>query len=57
MVGQLAHADGLKVIGSVGSDEKLDYIVKELNFDAGFNYKKEKPADALARLCPEGLDI
>lgn len=57
MVGQLAKAEGLKVIGSVGSDAKLDYIVKELGFDAGFNYKKESPADALARLAPEGLDI
>ncbi|KAF7585312.1 hypothetical protein BBP40_011248 [Aspergillus hancockii] len=57
LVGQLAKHEGLKVIGSVGSDEKLEYITKELNFDGGFNYKKEKPADALARLAPEGIDI
>jgi NADPH-dependent curcumin reductase CurA len=57
IVGQLAKHEGLKVIGSVGSDEKLDFIVKELNFDAGFNYKKEKPADALKRLAPDGIDI
>ncbi|KAI9373091.1 hypothetical protein BJX61DRAFT_533418 [Aspergillus egyptiacus] len=57
LVGQLAKHEGLKVIGSVGSDEKLDYILKDLNFDGGFNYKKEKPADALARLAPEGIDI
>jgi NADPH-dependent curcumin reductase CurA len=56
-VGQLAKHDGLKVIGSVGSDEKLDYILKELNFDGGFNYKKEKPIDALKRLAPNGVDI
>ncbi|KAA8651518.1 hypothetical protein EYZ11_002728 [Aspergillus tanneri] len=57
LVGQLAKHDGLKVIGSVGSDEKLEYIIKELGFDGGFNYKKEKPADALSRLAPNGIDI
>jgi len=57
LVGQLAKHAGLRVIGSVGSDEKLDFIVKELNFDGGFNYKKEKPLDALKRLAPEGIDI
>jgi NADPH-dependent curcumin reductase CurA len=57
IVGQLAKHEGLRVIGSVGSDEKLDYILKKLNFDGGFNYKKEKPADALNRLAPNGVDI
>lgn len=57
IVAQLAKREGLKIIGSVGSDEKLDYLLKELGFDGGFNYKKEKPRDALARLAPQGLDI
>jgi NADPH-dependent curcumin reductase CurA len=57
LVGQLAKHEGLKVIGSVGSDEKLDFILKELKFDAGFNYKKEKPSEALQRLAPDGVDI
>lgn len=57
LVGQLAKHEGLTVIGSVGDDKKLDFILKELKFDAGFNYKKEKPADALARLAPSGIDI
>ena len=57
IVGQLAKHEGLTVIGSVGSDDKLDYIKNELKFDEGFNYKKEKPADALARLAPKGIDI
>ncbi|UKZ76874.1 hypothetical protein TrVFT333_004589 [Trichoderma virens FT-333] len=56
-VGQIAKKEGLTVIGSVGSDEKLDYITKELGLDAGFNYKKEKPSDALKRLAPHGIDI
>ena len=57
MVGQLAKLEGLHTIGSVGSDEKLDYITSTLGFDAGFNYKKERPAQALSRLAPEGLDV
>ncbi|KAL8732722.1 MAG: hypothetical protein Q9181_003851 [Wetmoreana brouardii] len=57
IVGQLAKHEGLTVIGSVGSDEKLEFIKKDLNFDAGFNYKKEKPAEALKRLAPKGIDI
>jgi len=57
LVGQIAKREGLTVIGSVGSDEKLDFIIKELGFDAGFNYKNETPGDALPRLAPNGIDI
>ena len=57
IVGQIAKKEGLVVIGSVGDDKKLDYIIKELGFDAGFNYKKEKPADGLKRCAPNGIDI
>ena len=61
IVGQLAKREGLKVLGSVGSDEKLDFIVKELGFDAGFNYKKESAEEGLGRVLREvrsqGLNI
>lgn len=57
IVGQIAKHEGLRVIGSVGDDRKLAFILDELGFDAGFNYKKEKPADALRRLAPNGIDI
>lgn len=56
LVGQLAKAEGLTVIGSVGSNEKAEYV-KSLGFDAVFNYKEEKPLDALRRLAPNGVDI
>lgn len=49
IVGQLAKHEGLTVIGSVGSDEKLDFIKNELKFDEGFNYKKEKTSEALCK--------
>ena len=35
----------------------MRYIVDDLGFDGGFNYKREKTEDALGRLAPEGLDI
>jgi len=57
LVGQLAIREGLKVIGSVGSDEKLQYIMNELGFNAGFNYKTESAAEALPRIAEERLDI
>ena len=57
MVGQFAVREGLKVIGSVGDDTKLDFITKELGFTGGFNYKKEDMTKAVERLAPEGLDI
>lgn len=57
IVGQLAKMHGMKVIGSTGSDEKVDYVVNELGFDAAWNYKSEKTADALTRLAPEGIDV
>lgn len=61
VVGQLAKREGLVVIGSVGSDEKLKFIVEELGFDAGFNYKKEKSEEVLKRILKnlgkDGFDI
>ncbi|KIX06387.1 uncharacterized protein Z518_04363 [Rhinocladiella mackenziei CBS 650.93] len=57
MVGQIAVREGLHVIGSVGDDRKLDFIIKELGFTSGFNYKTENIADAVKRLAPNGIDI
>lgn len=57
VAGQIAKREGLTVIGSVGSDEKLDFVINESGFDGAFNYKKERPWDALKRLAPNGLDI
>lgn len=61
IVGQLAKREGLTVIGSVGSDEKLKFAKESLGFDAVFNYKTESPAKGLERILKElgkpGLDI
>ncbi|KIW05356.1 uncharacterized protein PV09_03872 [Verruconis gallopava] len=58
VVGELARREGLTVIGSAGSDEKVEYITKELGFHGGFNYKRESAENALNRLAPDGkIDI
>ncbi|KAI1485750.1 hypothetical protein F5X96DRAFT_658208 [Biscogniauxia mediterranea] len=57
VVAEIAKHEGLRVVGSVGSDEKLEFILNDLGFDGGFNYKKESAYDALPRLCPNGIDI
>ena len=57
MVGQLAKADGLRVIGVVGSDEKADWIVNELGFDGAINYKTDDIESKLAELTPDKVDV
>ena len=57
IVGQLAKAEGLNVIGVAGDDEKCDWIVTELGFDGAINYKTDDIATKLAELAPKGIDI
>ncbi|KAI0072843.1 NAD(P)-binding protein [Panus rudis PR-1116 ss-1] len=51
---QIAKGDGLKVIASAGSDEKVEFM-KSIGADVVFNYKKENVKDVLAREGP--IDI
>jgi len=59
LVGQLARLRGARVIGIVGSDEKIEHV-KRLGFDRGINYKKasslETMTQALREQVPEGID-
>ena len=55
--GQLAKIHGCRVIGIAGSDEKCDYAVKELGYDACINRKTEDLAERLSELCPNGVDV
>ena len=57
IVGQLAKADGLNVIGVAGDEEKCDWIRNELGFDGAINYKNDDIAAKLAELAPKGVDI
>lgn len=51
LVIQLAKLEGLKVIASAGSDEKVEYL-KTLGADVAFNYKTNKTTDVLAKEGP-----
>lgn len=57
IVGQIAKAEGLRVVGVVGSDEKADWVVNELGFDGAINYKTDDLAAKLAELTPDGVDV
>lgn len=57
IVGQIAKAEGLRVIGSAGSEEKCRWLVDELGFDAAVNYKSKNLARELAEAAPDGIDI
>ncbi|KAG0291697.1 hypothetical protein BGZ96_004906 [Linnemannia gamsii] len=57
LAGQLAKRQGLRVIGSAGSDDKVAYLKNVLGFDAAFNYKTQDRRQALTELAPQGLDI
>jgi NADPH-dependent curcumin reductase CurA len=54
--GQMARIAGCRVIGSAGSEEKLAWL-RDLGFDAVFNYREVSPREALAELAPDGIDI
>jgi NADPH-dependent curcumin reductase CurA len=54
--GQMAKIAGCRVIGSAGSQEKLDWL-RELGFDAVFSYRERSTRDALRELAPEGIDV
>jgi len=59
LVGQLAKLRGAaKVIGSAGSDAKVEFLTNELGFDAAFNYKTTRPRAALRELAGDsGIDV
>ncbi len=57
VVGQLAKLSGCRVVGLAGSEEKIRYVVDELGFDAGINYKTEDVAARLRSACPDGIDV
>jgi len=51
LVIQLAKQDGLKVIASAGSEEKVNFM-KEIGADCAFNYKTTNAADVLKKEGP-----
>ncbi|XP_027348281.1 2-alkenal reductase (NADP(+)-dependent)-like [Abrus precatorius] len=58
LAGQFAKLLGCYVVGSAGSQEKVDLLKNKLGFDDAFNYKEELDLNAaLKRYFPEGIDF
>ncbi|WP_439883200.1 NADP-dependent oxidoreductase [Pontibacter sp. MBLB2868] len=58
VVGQIAKLKGCRVVGIAGSDDKIDFLTKELGFDEGINYKAtDNIKEALEHACPDGVDV
>ena len=57
-VGQIAKIKNCRVVGTAGSDSKVEYLTKELGFDGAFNYKTVSHYHLkLKELCPNGIDV
>ena len=57
IVGQIGKIHGCRVVGIAGTDEKCNWITKELGFDAAINYKHADWKAKLAAAAPNGIDI
>ncbi len=57
IAGQIAKIMGCRVIGTAGTNKKVQFIVDELGFDVGINYKTENVGASLNSACPDGIDI
>ena len=57
MAGQIAKLKGAaRVIGSAGSDEKVRWL-REIGFDAAFNYRAGSVVEQLREAAPGGIDV
>jgi len=57
MVGQIAKAEGLRVVGTAGTDEKCGWLEDELGFDKAINYKSDDLAKQIYNATPDGVDL
>ena len=53
---QLAKLDGLKVIASAGSEEKVKFM-KEIGADVAFNYKTTSTTEILEKEGPIDVSV
>ncbi|CAN1216802.1 NADPH-dependent oxidoreductase 2-alkenal reductase, partial [Linum perenne] len=58
LVGQFAKLHGCYVVGSAGTNSKVDLLKEKLGFDDAFNYKEQTDLKAtLRRYFPDGIDV
>jgi len=57
---QIAKIKGCHVVGSAGSDDKVEWLYDNIKLDYAFNYKtvgENNLSAELKRGCPEGIDL
>uniref|UniRef100_A0A0E0BQI9 Alcohol dehydrogenase-like C-terminal domain-containing protein n=1 Tax=Oryza glumipatula TaxID=40148 RepID=A0A0E0BQI9_9ORYZ len=58
IVGQLVKITGCYVVGSVGSDKKVNLLKHKFGFNDAFNYKKKLDLEAALKRCfPQGINM
>jgi NADPH-dependent curcumin reductase CurA len=57
LVGQIAKIKGCKAVGIAGGQEKCDWVVNELGFDACVDYKAGGLYKSLKAAAPQGVDV
>ena len=57
VVGQIAKLKGARAVGIAGSQEKIDYLINELGFDAAVNYKSGSFKEDFKKAVPDGVDV
>jgi NADPH-dependent curcumin reductase CurA len=57
VAGQLAKLRGCRVIGSAGSEEKVEFLREECGFDVAFDYKLDPALEQLSIEAPNGIDV
>jgi NADPH-dependent curcumin reductase CurA len=56
-VGQVAKIMGCRVVGIAGGQDKCDFVVRDLGFDACIDYKAGKVREGLKEHCADGVDV
>src|SRR5262245_20539030 len=57
VAGQLAKADGARVVGIAGGPDKCALLTDQLRFDAAVDHRAEDWAAQLAAATPNGIDV
>jgi NADPH-dependent curcumin reductase CurA len=55
--GQIARIKGARVVGVAGAQNKCDFVVEDLGFDACVSRHSPTYADDLKAACPDGIDV
>lgn len=57
LVGQLAKLAGCRAVGVAGGADKCRHVTEQLGFDAALDHRAADFPEALAKACPDGVDV